>query len=162
MDINAIYRKTDKGIAELSTKHGTLERRLRPLLILVDGRRPLSRVQALVEGIGIAQGDLVQLEAQGLIEPADAAAAAAVAATPRAEDASKSEYDRFSDGRRFLNETATDVLGVRAFFFVLKVERTASTADLLALLDDFEAALARKRDRAFAAHCRGIAEAILR
>jgi hypothetical protein len=166
MEQSAVYRKTDKGIAELASSRGQLDRRLRPLLILVDGRRPLDRIKTLVEGLGITSNDLDHLAALGLIELAGKSPATIeVAAEPPTETkagAPRTNLERFSDGRRFLNETATSVLGVRALFFVLKVEKTSSVADLRALLGDFEAAIAKKRGRPFSVQCRMVAEDILR
>lgn len=57
-----------------------------------------------------------------------------------------------------MNETVVDVLGIRAFFFTLRLERCATLADLSALLTDFATALAKKLDaeaaRALVQHAR--------
>ena len=55
MDKKAIYRKTIKGVAELTASARTVERRLRPLLILVDGNRTATHIHSLVSGIGIRE-----------------------------------------------------------------------------------------------------------
>jgi hypothetical protein len=164
LDRGAIYRKTEKGLAEITSTERTVDRRLRPLLILVDGNRTANSIHALISGIGIREEDFDQLANNGYIEPV-----ARPDQRPAANDATgpvpasqRSSLERFADGQRYLNETATDKLGLRAFFFVLKIEKCSSAEDLLALLPEFEQAIAKKLDKAYAIHCRRIAETILR
>ena len=169
MDKAAIYRKTEKGLAEITTTERTVDRRLRPLLILVDGQRTATRIHALINGIGIREEDFDQLLAGGFIEMVprpDAAAPkpAAVADAPRTLGAGqrRSSFERFSDGQRYLCETAADKLGLKSFFFVLKLEKCSSAKELMELLPEFEEAIAKKLDKSYAVHCRRIAETILR
>ena len=68
MDKAAIYRKTEKGLAEITATERSVDRRLRPLLILVDGERTATRVHALISGIGIQEQDFDELLAGGYIE----------------------------------------------------------------------------------------------
>ena len=170
MDRAAIYRKTDKGLAELTSAARTVDRRLRPLLILVDGHRTANSIQALISGIGIREEDFDQLAANGYIEPIarpdrsvaanDSSAHGPGTISPAVHK--RSSLERFVDGQRYLNETAADKLGLRSFFFVLKIEKCSSASDLLALLPEFEEAIAKKLDKSYAVHCRRIAESILR
>ena len=168
MDRGAIYRKTQKGLAEIAGTERTVDRRLRPLLILVDGNRTANSIHALISGIGIREEDFDQLADSGYIEPmarpdprkAANDGTAAPAETHQAQR--RSSLERFADGQRYLNETVTDKLGLRAFFFVLKIEKCSSADELMALLPEFEQAIARKLDKAYAVHCRRIAETILR
>ena len=165
MDRGAIYRKTEKGLAEISTTDRTVDRRLRPLLILVDGNRTANSIHALISGIGIREEDFDELARNGYIEPLvrlDRRAAANDGAELVQVAERRSSLERFADGQRYLNETATDKLGLRAFFFVLKIEKASSAEDLMELLPEFEQAIARKLDKAYAQHCRRIAETILR
>ncbi len=168
MDRGAIYRKTQKGLAEIAGTERTVDRRLRPLLILVDGNRTANSIHALISGIGIREEDFDQLADSGYIEPMarpDQRAAANDGSAAPAENLHpqrRSSLERFADGQRYLNETATDKLGLRAFFFVLKIEKCSSADELMALLPEFEQAIAKKLDKAYAVHCRRIAETILR
>jgi hypothetical protein len=75
-----VYRKTAKGNAEINAKGGGLDRKLRPLLILVDGHRGSDVIISLAAGIGIEAGALKQLEADGYIEPLRVTSAPPVAA----------------------------------------------------------------------------------
>ena len=171
MDKTAIYRKTTKGLTEISSSQRSIDRRLRPLLILVDGHRTTARIHALMGGIGIREEDFDQLAAGGFIETIarpDTVIAAnddgtqTQSAPPAPPPQRRSPFDRFSDGQRYLCETAADKLGLMSFLFVLKLEKCSSAEQLLALLPEFEEALTKKLDKDYARHCRKIAETILR
>lgn len=170
LDKAAIYRKTKKGLAEITSSQRSIDRRLRPLLILVDGHRTAARIHALMGGIGIREEDFDQLAAAGYIEtiarPETAVAAnddvRPTQSTPPAPQQRRSPFERFSDGQRYLCETAADKLGLMSFLFVLKLEKCSSAEQLLTLVPEFEEALAKRLDKDYARHCRKIAETILR
>ncbi len=167
MDRTAIYRKTVKGIAEITSSERTVDRRLRPLLILVDGERTATRIHALISGIGIREEDFDRLAAAGYIEKVALPNAAnsandAIGPDPAAPPQRRNSFERFSDGQRYLCETAADKLGLKSFLFVLKLEKCSSAKDLLGVLPDFENALTKKFDKTYARHCVRIAETILR
>jgi hypothetical protein len=174
VDKAAIYRKTEKGLAEITATQRTVDRRLRPLLILVDGHRTAMRIHSLIGGIGIREEDFDQLVAGGFIETVarpewsttsaneefDVAAPAARATAP-APAARRSALERFVDGQRYLSETAAEKLGLTSYFFILKIEKCSSAEELMRLLPDFERAIAAKLDKDYAHHCRRIAETVL-
>lgn len=166
MDRTAIYRKTDKGHAEITGTSRAVDRRLRPLLILVDGHRTATRIHALISGIGIREEDFDHLVRGGYIEkivlPNTEAANEGIGPAGLPPPVVKrTSVERFSDGQRYLNEMAGDKLGLKSFFLVLKIEKSSSAEDLMALLPDFETALAKKFDSAYAQHCARIARSIL-
>ena len=66
LDVNAIYYKTEAGVAEVQSRALGLRAELRRLLILVDGSSPVSRLSAFVRGTEIASL-IFELETQGLI-----------------------------------------------------------------------------------------------
>jgi len=172
VDRGAIYRKTEKGLAEITGSERSVDRRLRPLLILVDGNRTANSIHALISGIGIREEDFDELAVNGYIEPIARPQRLPLAGDKAANDhrgpatvpppARRTALERFADGQRYLNETAADKLGLRSFLFVLKIEKCSTAADLLALLPEFEQSIAKKLDRSYALHCRRIAETILR
>ena len=170
MDKKAIYRKTMKGVAELTASARTVERRLRPLLILVDGNRTATYIHSLVSGIGIREDDFDHLAAAGFIEPIALPQLSSVGgerseqapSAPPAPAHKRTSFERYADGKRYLTETAADKLGLKSFLFVLKLEKTSSAEDLIALVPEFEDALARKFDTTYARNCRRIAESILK
>lgn len=172
MDRAAIYRKTDKGLAEITSTNRIVDRRLRPLLILVDGNRTANSIHALISGIGIREEDFDDLTINGFIEPiarplrarvaANDSSALDPAAPPPPAPYKRTSLERFADGQRYLNETVADKLGLSSFFFVLKIERCSSAEELMTLLPEFERAMAKKLDQSYAVHCRRIAETILK
>ncbi len=66
LDENAIYNKTDAGLAEVQTRTLGLRTELRRLLIFVDGKSPLTRLAMFVRGAEI-ESLILELETQGLI-----------------------------------------------------------------------------------------------
>jgi hypothetical protein len=171
LDKKAIYRKTARGLAEITAQKRSVDRRLRPVLILTDGNRTAAHVHALTSGIGIREEDFDQLIADGYIEVIERPEAAndpegrgdaSQPAAPAAAPVQRSEFERYSDGQRYLTETAAEWLGLRSFLFVLKIEKSHTPDELLALVPEFEQAIARKTDREFGRRCARIAETILR
>ncbi|WP_345532990.1 hypothetical protein [Viridibacterium curvum] len=65
MDTNVIPLKTEAGATEIRTRAMRLDARLRSLLILVDGHKPLSNLQAAL-GDG-AEENLRRLRELGLV-----------------------------------------------------------------------------------------------
>ena len=66
LDVNAIYNKTELGLGEVQSRALGLRAELRRLLILVDGKTPVSRLAMFVRGAEIA-ALIFELETQGLV-----------------------------------------------------------------------------------------------
>ena len=66
LDVNAIYNKTEAGVAEVQARTLALRAELRRLLILVDGKTPVSRLAMFVRGAEITSL-IFELETQSLI-----------------------------------------------------------------------------------------------
>ena len=142
--MTARYTKTEKGHAEIAQRQRNLRGKLRTLLFLVDPGKSLEEIMLQAAQIGAPDDALAQLIDEGYIVEVGTAAptsAAAAVGTP-------GELGRFQAAKTFMNDTIVDALGVRAFFFTLKLERCATRADLTALLEDYAAALSKKLDRA--------------
>jgi hypothetical protein len=164
VDKTAIYRKTGKGAAEVNSAERSIDRRLRPLLILVDGHRTALGIYALISAIGIREQDFDDLVDGGYIEAVarpGGLQAEAGGAAPGLPAPSRSSLERYTDGKRYLCETAADKLGLMSTLFVLKLERCSSVDELAGLLPDFEKAIGKKLDPGYAYHCRRIAESLL-
>ncbi len=89
----------------------------------------------------------------------------AIAASPDANDLeSKSSHStRFIQAQTFMNSTAQKVLGLKATFFISKIERAKSENELAGLLAQFQSELFEgTRDRNTAKQYREQAENILR
>lgn len=134
-----VYRKTDKGQAEIETRAHRLVPRLRTALILVDGKRtgdelaglianePLQTLEALLE-----QGFIEAFEVappRAAAKPPPAPAPPEAAAAPAAGDARALER-RKRDAVRFL----TDQVGPMAEAIGMRIEKTADWPQLLAAL----------------------------
>jgi len=142
--VTARYTKTEKGHAEIAQRQRNLRGKLRTLLFLVDPGKSLEEIMLQAAQIGAPDDALAQLIDEGYIVEVGAVAptaAAAAGGTPGA-------LGRFQAAKTFMNDTIVDALGVRAFFFTLKLERCATRADLTALLEDYAATLSKKVDRA--------------
>jgi len=137
------YAKTEKGAAELRSRGQNLRGRMRTMLILIDPSKTGDELRASAAQIGVDADFIETLIRDGYIA-AVGGTGSAPAATP-AREVSKGELARFRAAKAFINETIVDALGVRAFFFTLKLERCASRADLARLLPDYAKAIAKFR-----------------
>ncbi len=90
-----VYDKTDKGREEIATRKYQIPARMRTVLVLIDGKRPLDWLLSNVAGLGMTQQNIDELLAQELIRlvpgsapaaamPVDAAAVDASPASARA------------------------------------------------------------------------------
>lgn len=68
MEVQDIYRKTEKGTEAIATRGHGVGGKLRMLLILVDGKKTVDDLIKLAAGMGESVQLLLQLEAEGLIE----------------------------------------------------------------------------------------------
>ncbi len=150
---NLTFEKTEAGADEVRARSRKLPPRLRTMLIMVDGATPLSQLQNAALTLGAPADFLQALLEQGLIRQREAARAAemsidvdleqvATTLTPPALSAA-TEGERFRAAQKFMNDSAVDALGFRAFFFTLKLEKCFTTADLRALLPEYQKALAK-------------------
>lgn len=86
---SAVYDKTDKGREEIATRKYQIPARMRTLLLLVDGRRPLEWLLNSVSGLGLNQQSIEELLSQELIRLVPSSVPAAVTApAPAAAPAS--------------------------------------------------------------------------
>ncbi len=53
------------------------------------------------------------------------------------------EAGKFRVAKKYMNDTIVNSLGLKAFFFTLKLEKAGTRADLAKLLDDYGAAIAK-------------------
>ena len=130
-----IHRKTDKGAAEIAARKLKVGPRLRTMLILIDGTRPEFLLKEEAAKVGAPPDFLEQLAALGLIEKAGRAAGAP--APVHAGD----EYSRFRVAKDFMNTTIVDAMGIKSFFFTLKLERAGTVADQRELAPAYRTAL---------------------
>jgi hypothetical protein len=94
IDFTIVYAKTPKGVAEINARSGALTLQARRVLIMIDGRRPVAELMAVVR-TGEFEGIMSALETQSMIEKVD------VAVPPR-----NYEDEDFADTISLLQENA--------------------------------------------------------
>jgi len=72
--------------------------------------------------------------------PAAAVPANEAAVAPASPD---DEFSRFRAAKDFMNVTIVDALGIKSFFFTLKLERAGTRADLRELAEPYREAIAK-------------------
>ena len=146
MSAAALYGKTSSGLQEMSNRKLKLLPRLRTMLILVDGHQPVFVLKEEAEKLGAPADFLEQLLRMQLIEKIG------IASGQPAETGSDvqelpvfggDEFTRFRAAKDLMNVTAVDALGIRSFFFTLKLERAGNLADLRELVSAYREAIAK-------------------
>lgn len=94
IDFTIVYAKTPKGVAEINARSGALTLQARRVLIMIDGRRPVAELMAVVR-TGEFDGIMSALETQHMIEKVD------VTVPPR-----NYEEEDFADTISLLQENA--------------------------------------------------------
>lgn len=132
-----VYVRTEQGIETIRTKKEALSSELRIVFFMIDGHSPAEEILAQVSGLGVTAEAFDRLVAEGFValQAPAAAAPAAAEASPAAKPAAGP--DRFFIARQFLNETVVNAVGLRSFFFTLKLEKANSLSELRLLLPDY-------------------------
>lgn len=146
MDSQAIVVKTAKGVEEVETKKHGLLPRARTVLILVNGRKTVAELAGMAKQLGSPTTLLDEFLAQGLIELKMAAPSPAEAIERQMagnERIPMDEHQRFRAAHKFMMDSAVNALGIKAFFFTLKLEKCSTRKDLLALLAAYNRAIAK-------------------
>lgn len=133
-----LFRKTAKGQAEIETRAHRLAPRLRALLIMVDGKRDLPALSALVPPS--AQAALDELVGQGFVErvpeavpsgvPSPASTTTATAATAEPVRALGGAPAHWEALRREAVRALTDAAGPAAEALALRMEKARNAEEL--------------------------------
>ena len=142
MSMTMVYAKTGKAIEEIQSKKYRLKPKTRNLLFLVDGTKSVEAIDEMSRQLGMSNSELGELEAEGFIVKSAPAGAAGAAVGVR-EEMATDEVVRFRIAKKYMNDTIVNSLGLKAFFFTLKLEKCGTRADLSTLLDDYGQALAK-------------------
>ncbi len=140
MSVGDVFKKTPLGVQEMKDRKLNLSHRLRCMLILVDGVHPVSELITEARKLAAPEDFVEQLCALGLIVNRSGSVVATEAAT---ETAARPEFDRFREAKDFMNSTIVDAIGIKSFFFTLKLERASTRADLKLLQPDYEKAISK-------------------
>ena len=152
MNADAVFRRTAAGQQALDARDKRLGSRLRALMLMAEGK-PLSEFSGMAEALGAPPDALTQLIEQGFAEAVVSGPAVAPEDLPPEDP-----FQRFRIASGLIREHATDALGLKSFFFMLKVEKCATVADLAPLVPELVQAVEKKRGRDAA----GLVEARLR
>ena len=156
MDDSDVFVKTASGLDEVRTRALQLSQRLRAMLIMFDGTRTVAQLRHAQLALGAPPDFLESLVALGLVASDRASARAAPAAAPVAlvdvelglpasDTASSEEAEKYRAALKFMNDTAVDLMGLRAFVFTLKIEKCFTMADLKELIPHFSAAITKSK-----------------
>lgn len=136
-----VYAKTVKAQEEIQTKKYKLKPKVRNLLFLIDGNKSVEVVTEMSRQLGMSDSELMDLESGGFIVKAGTADAPGSAAI--VDEVGVDEAGRFRIAKKYMNDTIVNSLGLKAFFFTLKLEKAGNRADLAGLLDDYGQAIAK-------------------
>jgi hypothetical protein len=138
--------KTDKGVEEVKTRKYRLAARSRILLFMIDGRHAIGEILDQTAKLGMPATALKELIDGEFVT--NISASNIRASTPGKPAAggpggagALDDIERYIRAQKFMNDTIVDALGIKAFFFTLKLERCANIADLQELVDDYSKAL---------------------
>jgi hypothetical protein len=141
--------KTDKGVEEVKTRKYRLAARSRILLFMIDGRHAIGEILDQTAKLGMPATALKELIDGEFVT--NISASTIRASSPGKPGAGASgggtagldDVERYIRAQKFMNDTVVDALGIKAFFFTLKLERCANIADLQELIDDYSKAMER-------------------
>jgi hypothetical protein len=145
MSAKTVFLKTDLGLEEVNNRKHKLPAKLRTMLILIDGQHDESTLIHDAHSIGAPEDFLERLMSIELIMKrtvGTSAANDAIADLPLPETTTEpDEYTRFRAAKEFMNVSIVDAMGIRSFFFTLKLERAGNVADLRELAASYTKAI---------------------
>ena len=131
----AIYHKTPKGMESIANRQSGLGPRLRSLLIMIDGKRSFSDLNALT---GECESLLAQLAQDGMIEPVGGAAAASAgpaSSWPDSQAATTAPTPlvvvSLPEAKRCATRMLVEMLGPTSEVLCMKIESAGNLADFV-------------------------------
>jgi len=138
-----IYAKTSKAVEEIQTKKYKLKPKARNLLFLIDGHKSVEAIDQMSRQLGLSNSELGELESDGFIVKTGSADTPDTGTRAVRDEVAVDEAAKFRVAKKYMNDTIVNSLGLKAFFFTLKLETCATRADLSKLVDGYSAALAK-------------------
>jgi hypothetical protein len=162
-----IFDKTAKGRAEISTRQFQLPAKIRTLLVMIDGKRPLAELFKQTQGLGLSQENIDYLldegfiaevaEASNIPEPVATPIVPSLSSLPSAPSASTAppvqqmdDVKRLQALHNFFNSTIKSTLGLRGFALQLKTERAATLQEFAELRRPYVEAVNKAKGREMA------------
>jgi hypothetical protein len=140
MSAGDIYSKSQLGVEEVSNRKLKLSPRVRTMLILVDGQVPLFVLKEEAQKVGAAPDFLEQLQTMGLIVKIGNVAGQS---KEEIKAPATDEFTRFRLAQDFMNVSVVNSLGIKSFFFTLKLERAGTILDLHQLVEPYREAITK-------------------
>jgi hypothetical protein len=142
---NEIYVKTALGLEQVRSLKESLSPAMRIAFFMVDGLAPAEEILDKLSGLGVTSEDIDRLISSGFIAPRDPPQPAPRRDRPVDADAPPREREAAAPAgtdyafiaRQFMNETVVNAVGLRSFFFILKLEKASTLKDLRLLLADY-------------------------
>ena len=140
MSAGDIYSKSQLGVEEVNNRKLKLSPRTRTMLILVDGQVPVFVLKEEANKVGAAPDFLEQLQTMGLIVKTGTVAGQGAANKAMAPT---DEFTRFRAAQDFMNISVVNSLGIKSFFFTLKLERANTIDELRELVGPYKDAITK-------------------
>jgi hypothetical protein len=141
-----VYLRTPLGSAELNLRRSDLGAVVNSLLMLVNGRRDRDDLVSVALRLGAPAESIDMLERQGLIEvaplPAGKALLRPVPPTPPGT-AAQIDNERYVLLYKNLVTACKEQLGLKGFFFQLRIEKAANLQALEELIAPMSEAIAK-------------------
>lgn len=144
MNLDDIYSKTERGLAELRTRQMNLPVQLRSVLIMIDGQRTVAQTLARAQALAVGPDVFEQLEKLGLIERRFGARSGAENTADTQGVRSADDVQRFLDLQKAMNGVISEHLGLRGYGLMLRLQRAGNLRDLHDLLPDVAQALVKR------------------
>jgi hypothetical protein len=156
------FDKTEKGRQEILHRTYQLNAKLRPLLVIVDGRHTAKELLRKVQGLGLTGAHFDTLLLGGFISAREVHTAALDHAESGDSDtlqvpmvsnhvpAPTDSAEQRIAMKTFFNESIKSSLGLRGFGLQLKVERAESLSDFIELREIFLEAVEKSKGKVLA------------
>jgi hypothetical protein len=172
MNASPVFRRTPEGQAALDRRDKRIPAKMRALMLMAEGK-PVERFAEFAAALGFGPESLDELIGLGfavageaaLLVPSATGANATVDVIPAAvpvsgggadaagdavstgPEAAEDVYALYRKASGMMRELASDSMGMKAFFFILKIEKCGTLEELGGLVPELLAAVTRQRGR---------------
>jgi hypothetical protein len=137
------FRRSPEGQQALDNRDKRLAARMRALMLMAEGK-PLAQFEEMAQALGAPSDALQQLQSLGFVKTVDDTPGDV---TSGADDVARDAdtYENFRVASGLLRELAADTMGLKAFFFILKVEKASTMQDLAQLVPGLMPGIVKQR-----------------
>ena len=147
MDAIALFRRSPMGQAALDQRDKRIPARMRALMLMAEGK-PMDQFDELASALGAPADSLEKLVSQGFVVARVTAPEEVSQVALDAPEAPRANtFQQFRTVSGLMREITADMMGIKGFFFILKIEKCSVLPDLVAILPDLIEAVAKRRGR---------------